>query len=395
MTTDASNHSDAASSTARPGSQVLLPVGFSLLWLVVSAVFALQISAAGLMPWTTAFGLSLLDWGPWCILTPLVLWLARRMPLGPGTWRWALPAHLVASVLMVGTIEVTMSALSLRKELLMPPPEGRRPLPEGFDKGGGRREPRRPPPAPAASFRFFDRARIAVPVYWMLVAAATAVAQQRRVAERELRALRAEARLAEARLAALQAQLNPHFLFNTLNTIAQLIYDNPPAAESSITALGGLLRAALAAQHRREVPLAEELQLIEQYCAIQQVRFADRLRFEYEIDPAARSAAVPTLLLQPLVENAVIHGVAPARGAGRVWIRARLTAERLQLEVADTGNAEATTAGAGLQFREGVGLGNTRARLETLYGDRHRFSVARAVEGGVSVRLEIPRRVAT
>jgi len=262
------------------------------------------------------------------------------------------------------------------------------------------REPlRRPPPFDPvrfAWFRFFDRARFAVPIYWMLVAGAHAVAQQRRSVERERRALRAEALLAEARLMALQAQLNPHFLFNTLNTITQLVYDNPEAAEEMITSLSELLRAVLATQHRREVTLDEEIELLERYCAIQKVRFADRLSIEYDIEPSAANVAVPTLLLQPLAENAIKHGITPDRAPGRVCIRAHTKKQNtLCIEIADTGGrpeGAPDEAGKNLEFHEGVGLANTRARLETLYPGRHVFALERAAEGGVLVRIEIPLR---
>lgn len=364
------------------------------LWLAVSAAVALQVSALGGFPFSTSFILSLFDWGPWILLTPVVVWLAHRVPIGPGTWRWALPAHLVASLAVIVLTEVTMSTLSLRKERFMPMPA------HGHEEGRETRprpEPRREDVILFTWFRFFDRARMGVPIYWMLVAGVHALAHQRRSIERERRALRAEAHLAEARLAALQAQLNPHFLFNTLNTIAQLVYENPPAAEATIVSLSELLRAALAAQQRREVPLREEMAFVERYCAIQKIRFADRLEVRCEIDPGTLAAAVPTLLLQPLVENAIIHGVAPGRGPGRVIVRAWREGERLQLEVADTGGGNPggpEGAGENLQFREGVGLANTRARLEALYGGRQRFTFSRAVEGGVVVKIEIPFRPA-
>ena len=380
-TTDA-----AAGSAPRARSWIVGCAALALFWIAVCAVFALQISAVGLLPWSDAFILSLLDWGPWIVFGPFVLWLAARMPLGPKTWRWALPAHLLACLLVVALTEVTMSALSLRRELLVSPPDGFRREPP---PGDGRR---RPPPDHFASVRFSDRARIAVPVYWLLVAVMQALAQQRRVAERERRALQAEAHLAEARLAALQAQLNPHFLFNTLNTIAELVYANPAAAEATITSLSELLRAALAAQQRREVSLDEELRFVERYCAIQRARFADRLEVHYDIAPATRGAAVPTLLFQPLVENAIIHGVAPGRAPGKVFIRARAVGDRLELEVADTGHPGSTAAEVPFRFREGVGLANSRARLVALYGERQRFSLGRAAEGGVAARVEIPLR---
>jgi len=306
----------------------------------------------------------------------------------------------------VALIETTMSTLSLRREFFRGPRPGgemrqerRGPPPDDRPNDPEMRDLPRPPPFDSVHFlwfRFADRARFAVPIYWMLVAAAHAMAQQRRSAARERRALRAEALLAEARLMALQAQLNPHFLFNTLNTITQLVYDNPEGAEEMITSLSELLRAVLAAQNRREVTLDEEIELLERYCAIQKVRFADRLNISYDIDPAAANIAVPTLLLQPLAENAIKHGITPDRSPGTVCIRAHIKSQNvLRIEIADTGgqpNGAPDEAGRKLEFREGVGLTNTRARLETLYPGRHVFALERAAEGGVLVRIEIPLR---
>ncbi|MGD1030840.1 MAG: histidine kinase [Opitutaceae bacterium] len=359
----------------------------SSLWLVVSAVYALQVSAVGLLPWSGAVTLALLDWAPWIAFGPLALWLARKMPIGPKTWRWSLPAHLLACVLLVALMELTMSALSLRRDLLVPPPD--RPNAAAVHPG---------PPEPLGAVRFawlriLDRARTAVPVYWMLVAGAHALAHQRRSLERERRALHAEAGLAEARLSTLQAQLNPHFLFNTLNTIAHFVYTDPAAAEETISSLSELLRSALNAQQRREVALGEEIAFVKRYCEIQKARFGDRLEMRYEIAPDTLGAPVPALLLLPLVENAIIHGVARGPEPGAVFIRARRRAERLVIEVADTGGGSGPAnpkAGPRLDFREGVGLANTRARLAALYGERQAFGLERAPEGGVLARVEIP-----
>ena len=391
--------------TAKRFSLVTRFALLALFWLGVSAVFALQISALGFLPWSTALTLALLDWGPWIFFSPVVLMLADRIPITPKTWRWAVPAHLVACIFVVALIEATMSSLSLHRESLAPPHGGprheMRQEPGKDPANDDPDRPRHPPfdPVRFAWFRFFDRARFAVPIYWMLVAGAHAVAQQRRSVERERRALRAEALLAEARLIALQSQLNPHFLFNTLNTITQLVYENPEAAEEMITSLSELLRAVLAAQHRREVTLDEEIELLERYCAIQKVRFADRLNIQYDIEPSAANVAVPTLLLQPLAENAIKHGVTLDRAPGWVYIRAHTKSQTLCIEIVDTGgkpNGAPDEAGQTLTFREGVGLANTRARLETLYPGRHVFALERAAEGGVLVRIEIPlRRIST
>jgi signal transduction histidine kinase len=373
------------------------------LWLVISVVFAVQIYALGVMPWATATTLALMDWGPWIVFSPLVIWLAWRLPLAPKTWRWTLPAHLLTCLVTVLLMEALTFSLAGPPEQYFRP---RPPLAEGPPPEPPAERPRpEPPDRPFEGernpfgfllMRLLERARVAVPVYWMLVAAAHAISHQRRSLERERRALQAEARLAEARLEALQAQFKPHFLFNTLNTMAQLVYENPAGAEEMITSLSELLRTVLAVQQRREVPLAEEIAFIERYCAIQRVRFADRLQVRYEIEPAARAAVVPALLLQPLVENAIIHGIAPEPAPGTVFLRARVAGERLYLEVADTGHGwrgGPPDDGPALNFKEGVGLANTRARLASLYGLQHVFTLARADEGGVAVRMELPLRL--
>lgn len=387
-------NTDAEAAVLRPRRTRLVRLGWlAAVWLGVSVAFAVQISAVGLLPWRSALILSLIDWGPWIVFSPVVVALARRLPIGPKTWKWAVPVHLLASFAVIVAIEAGMSALSLRKEVIIRRHEVRMIERRGDEAPLAPRLPR--DPGRFAWLRFVDRARVAVPVYWMLVAGAHAVAQQRRGIERERRALQAEAHLAEARFTALQAQLNPHFLFNTLNTIAQLGYDNPAQAEEMVASLSELLRAVLAAQHRREVSLAEELAFVDRYCAIQKLRFADRLTVRTEVTPNALKAAVPALLLQPLVENAILHGVAPDRAPGTVFVRAQVVADRLHLEVADTGGAAGgavVDAGRPLHFREGVGLGNTRTRLAALYGDRQIFKLERAVEGGVSVKIELPLR---
>lgn len=414
---------DKSAEPENTGKRLSPLVRFAILaavWLGVSALFALQASALGFASWTRAMMFALFDWGPWIVFSPVVLWFAERLPITQKSWRWAVPAHLAACLLIVALIETAMSGLSLRREFFRGPrpvpvisvarteipPPGPPQHPDGFGPGSGDghetadRHERPPPPPHFIWFRLADRARFAVPVYWMLVAAAHALASQRRSADRERRALRAEALLAEARLNALQAQLNPHFLFNTLNTIAQLVYDNPRGAEEMITSLSELLRAVLAAQNRREVTLDEEIELLESYFAIQKVRFADRLNIEYDVEPSAANVAVPTLLLQPLAENAIKHGITPDRAPGTVHVRARsLDHGRLRIEIADTGGQSGSAPGGAdrpLEFRDGVGLANTRARLETLYPGRHLFSLERAPEGGVLVRIEIPlRRIST
>jgi hypothetical protein len=247
-----------------------------------------------------------------------------------------------------------------------------------------------PPPGPALLAAPLLRARFHVPVYWVIVCLAHALAHHRRSEERQRRAVQLEARLSEARLQALQMQLQPHFLFNTLNAIATLVHKDPRAADEMITNLGELLRAALDGSAQQEVPLRRELDFLTRYLDIQQARFGDRLRVEQELDAAALDARVPTLILQPLVENAIRHGIEPRAQAGVVGISARCEGGKLRLAVRDSG------AGLGAakltSEREGIGLANTRARLEALYGAEARLLLRNGAEGGFSVELEIPFR---
>jgi two-component sensor histidine kinase len=197
-----------------------------------------------------------------------------------------------------------------------------------------------------------------------------------------------EARLARAQLQSLRLQLHPHFLFNTLNTINALIGTDRHAAERVISGLSELLRMSLSSASEQEVTLAKELELLAHYIEIQQIRFQDRLTVSFRIDPEARYALVPNLMLQPLVENAIRHGIAPRAAPGHVVVTATRRDERLELSVVDDGVGEKPRG----EHRDGVGLGNTRARLLSLYGSDHRFEAGGVASGGFSVRVEIPYR---
>ena len=197
-----------------------------------------------------------------------------------------------------------------------------------------------------------------------------------------------EARLARAQLQSLRLQLHPHFLFNTLNTINALICTDRQAAERVISGLSELLRMSLSSASEQEVTLAKELELLAHYIEIPQIRFQDRLTVSFRIDPEARYALVPNLMLQPLVENAIRHGIAPRAAPGHVVVTAARRADRLELSVVDDGVGENPR----VEHRDGVGLGNTRARLLSLYGSDHRFEASGGMSGGFAVRIEMPYR---
>jgi len=201
---------------------------------------------------------------------------------------------------------------------------------------------------------------------------------------------RALDQLAEAQLHSLRLQLQPHFLFNTLNTIVALIATEPRAAERMVAGLSELLRASLRLADEQEVPLARELDHLRLYVDIQQTRFGDRLAVAMDVDPAVRGALVPSLLLQPLVENAIRHGITPRASGGRISVRATRDADELRLEVRDDGVGAATHDG--VLAREGVGLTNTRERLRRLHGSRHRFAYESRVGSGFAVRIAVPFR---
>ena len=226
-------------------------------------------------------------------------------------------------------------------------------------------------------------------IYSVLVGVGIAYDLEREARARELRASQLEARLAEARLETLKAQLRPHFLFNTLNAISAFVEKDPKVARRMTAHLGDLLRHSLESADRREVPLAEELATVDDYLAIQQIRFQGRLSVEREVAPEALSASVPGFLLQPLVENAVEHGLVGKSEAGRILLRAELRDGSLHLTVEDDGvGLPPSWNGNG----RGFGLKNVTERLRALYGSEAKLDIANGAEAGVSVTVSLPFR---
>ncbi len=237
-----------------------------------------------------------------------------------------------------------------------------------------------------------------------------------RLRERERRALVLESNLAKARLNMLKTQLQPHFLFNSLNAIAALLRRDPRLAETTLVALSELLRLALSQSDRQESTLREESEFVRRYLEIQQTRFGDKLRIEEDIEPQALECRVPTLVLQPLVENAIRHGIEPSEKAGVVRVSACHREGKLVLTVEDDGVGlvrgfadargsedpaapgagstapvrDSTANGVGSHCGTGIGLANLRDRLQALYGNRQRLEIGPRADGGVVVRVEIP-----
>jgi sensor histidine kinase YesM len=215
-------------------------------------------------------------------------------------------------------------------------------------------------------------------VYWGIVAVSQAINYFRKYQERELR-------LSQAELQALRTQLHPHFLFNTLNAIAELVHSDPEAADRSIVRLSELLRFSLASEKTQEVALKEEIEFLEQYVEIHKTLMRDRLHVRLNIDPETLDAAVPNMILQPLVENAIKHGISPRREGGNIEVHARRLDDKLYVEITDDGLGMSEDGEQG-----GVGLINTRERLKHLYNDTHTFNVSSFPGRGVTIRISVP-----
>jgi hypothetical protein len=227
-------------------------------------------------------------------------------------------------------------------------------------------------------------AGINLAVYASFVMAWHAATYYREARDRQLREVELESLVQQAQLQALRNQLNPHFLFNALHSIAELVHQDPKLAETLIVRLGELLRQVLKSSTQQEVLLADELEFIRGYVEIEQMRLGDRLRVEWDIPPELLAARLPSLLLQPLVENAIQHGIASSSRPGVLSIRARQEDSFLAMEIRDTGPGLAQ----GIERREGIGLSNTRARLQRLYGDRQKLELSG--DDGLLVTIRIP-----
>jgi two-component system LytT family sensor kinase len=306
----------------------------------------------------------------WFAATPLILKLARRFPLERHQWLRSFLIHLAVgtglSFLLLAIWVWLTSAVGLEI--------GQQPFLQAFRN------------------QLVSSLHSEILTYWMVIGLSHGIGYYRKYRERELRASQLEARLARAQLDALKMQLHPHFLFNTLNSISVLMAEDVQAARRMLTSLSGLLRASLENVGSHEVSLKEELEFLENYLAIEQTRFQDRLTVSMKIEPAALDARVPNLILQPLVENAIRHGIAPHAKPGLVEIRAERQNGMVALRVRDNGSG--LKAISPHKLMKGIGLSNTQARLEQLYGPTHQFEMHDADGGGLEVTITIPFRSA-
>jgi two-component sensor histidine kinase len=338
-------------------------IGF-IFWTLIGLSFAFQFhlssSKAGLdVTWRQAINYALGDWYVFALLSVPVIRLTRVFHFEAPTRGRSLVVHLLGSVIFslaymilrawVGTWQSDASFAEAFQPLLVK----------------------------TWHFNFL--------IYWVVVAVTCAFDYYSKYRERELRAIELEKRLAQAKLQALQMQLNPHFLFNSLHSISALMHQDVEAADRMISRLSELLRAALDNTENQEVPLRKELDFLNRYLEIEQIRFGSRLTIEIQAPTETLEAQVPNLILQPLVENAIRHGIEPHARPGRIQLLARRQRDELTIEVHDNGSGLAS-----LSLVDGVGLSNTRARLRTLYGDAHLFEFCNPQEGGLLVRMTIP-----
>ncbi len=229
-----------------------------------------------------------------------------------------------------------------------------------------------------------------LPRYFMTAAVVQIFAYYGTLREREVESASLEAKLAQAQLEILRAQMKPHFLFNALNSIAALTKKNPASAERMTLQLAALLRTSIDCAGSQEVPLRQELEFLKPYLEIQQTRFQERLNIRLNVDDDTLSTHVPSLILQPLVENAIRHGIAQSAAPGYIAISARRENGCIRIEVSDNGVGMKTPPE---QEREGLGLRNTRSRLRQLYGDRQHLRIESGPEGGCRVTIAVPLTV--
>jgi two-component sensor histidine kinase len=345
-------------------------------WLLVALASAMEMSLLQSAGIGQALLVALVRLAPWTFLTPLIVWTSSAYTLERTTWKRSLWVHLAVCALSFAIVGVFAYLSPPSPSLARQDPAELRRLD---------REPRE------TAFLVVRRITYQLPIFWGLVGVAHAVRFYERTKARERRETELEARLAEARLQALRMQLNPHFLFNTLNSIASLVQEQPQA-EEMIEALSDLLRLTLNASDRQEVPLREELHFLERYLLIEQIRFGERLRVEKQIDVSALDALVPILILQPLVENAIRHGIESQIAPGVIRVTAAHDGETLLLQVQDNGRGLASSS-KGLP-KEGVGLSNTRSRLKELYGGQASLNLKPGKAGGFSAEIHLPWRMA-
>ena len=313
--------------------------------------------------WVPIFASDLASCMLWAVFTPYLLALGRRFRVERGVWPMHLMLHLAIA------IAFTMLDVYLWK------------LEAPYIRPGM--------PAFVLPYLVEVSRQLALDLGWYFIIVALAHAEYYAAVSRaeSVRRARLQSQLDAARLDALQSQLRPHFLFNTLTTIAEQVYNDPSGADTMITRLSRLLRSSFVDPEVQEVTLRQELELLQNYLDIARVRFRERLTIDLDVHPNALDAFVPRFLLQPLAENALHHGIEPMESGGRLEIRVRVHQDTMTLELEDDGVGLSPSA-----KRTGTGIRNTRQRLTHLYGDAGHLEIMSRPTGGTTVRVTLPFR---
>lgn len=301
----------------------------------------------------------------WFALTPAVLWLSERFPIERG----------LINILVHTGASVFLSALHIALFIFL----------HSLMSADGRQFFDRLEEVFVSDFFFFR-------LYWIIFCVNYAIKYFKAYQERMTKTAELEASLARFELQVLKQQLQPHFLFNTLNTISELVHEDSKAADKMIVRLSGLLRGSLETTGVQELTLKQEMEFLQKYLDIEQIRYEERLIVKMEIAPETLDALVPSMILQPLVENAVRHSIAPRNQGGRVQIRAECKDAKLQISIEDDG--QLSNRNGAPKFKEKIGLSNTRGRLVALYGAAQRFDLKLSSMGGLAVKIEIPFKTA-
>jgi signal transduction histidine kinase len=350
-----------------------LPAGiFIAVWTVIGIAGSVHcyFSYASLgqpLSWPRSFALGMSLWYAWAILSLIIYQWTRFLPLEAGLWPQRLALHIGAGIIFA--LAKLVMDFPIIKFIYCPHPE-------------------------LLTFPVFIRMALVgyffryLLISWLLIGVAHGIWYFQKYRDRERRAAQMEARLSQARLQILRMQLHPHFLLNAFNTIACLIHSDPDGADEALCKLGDLFRFVLEHSGAQEVSVREELDFIESYLEIERLRFGSRVAVNIQVDRHLWHARVPQLLLQPLVENALRHGINGRVDPGRIDIRVVQAGDRLRMEVSDDGPGLSENKSP--TARGGVGLSNTRARLQELYPNAHHFELCNQPSGGVRALVELP-----
>jgi two-component system LytT family sensor kinase len=317
----------------------------------------------GILVWEFA------GWYLWGFLSPIIFWLVRRFPLERKIWPRNFAFHALLSLAFAAVhLALHYGMMILMERTIYTPGY----LIDGFGK------------------YLFARFTWRIMVYFIVLIACHALEWQRRFHDQQQLASQLKTQLAMAQLEALKMQLHPHFFFNALHSISELMHHDIRAADNMMVRLADFLRITLANSGSQQIPLEKEIEFLQCYLDIEQVRFRDRLNIVLNIDEKTRSALVPNLILQPIVENAIRHGIAQKSAQGVIRISSAIMEHMLRLEVRDNGPGLRANQSQQDVFNSGLGLSNTKDRLFHLYGSSHAFEITQPAEGGVRVMIELP-----